>query len=87
MPKVDVYETPQQILIIAELPGLSENDVDVSFTNDVIVIVGEKKDNENERKICYKAERQFGYFTRAVPIPVEVDTEKVDTKLKTEFSR
>jgi HSP20 family protein len=79
MPKVDVYETTEEILIIAELPGLEEQDIDVSLTNDVIILVGEKKDKEDASKICYKVERQFGC---AIPIPVEVDTEKVDAKFK-----
>jgi HSP20 family protein len=82
VPKVDVYETSEKIKVIAELPGLDENDIDVSLTNDVIIIVGEKKDQENESNICYKAERQFGWFTRAIPIPVEVDTDNVDARFK-----
>jgi HSP20 family protein len=82
VPKVDVYETSEKIKVIAELPGLDENDIDVSLTNDVIIIVGEKKDREDGNNICYKAERQFGWFTRAIPIPVEVDTDKVEAKIK-----
>jgi HSP20 family protein len=82
VPKVDVYETSEKIKVVAELPGLDENDIDVSLTNDVIIIVGEKKDREDGSNICYKAERQFGWFTRAIPIPVEVDTDNVDAMFK-----
>jgi HSP20 family protein len=82
IPKIDVYESSKEIKVIAELPGLDENDIDVSLTNDMLIISGEKKDKEEEMAICYKAERLYGWFTRAIPIPVEVDIDKVNAKFK-----
>jgi HSP20 family protein len=80
-PKVDVYETSKEIKVIAELPGLDENDIDVSLTNDVLIITGEKKEKEEEEsEVYYKTERSYGWFTRAIPIPVEVETDMVKAK-------
>jgi HSP20 family protein len=82
IPRVDVYESRGEIKVIAEIPGLDENDIDVSITDDVLIIAGEKKNKEEESEICYKAECLYGWFTRSIPIPVEIDTDNVNARVK-----
>jgi HSP20 family protein len=78
-PQVDVTETDGEIKVSAELPGLGDEDIDVSLSNDVLTISGEKKEEEEqEGKDYYRMERSYGSFRRAIPLPAEVDADKVD---------
>jgi HSP20 family protein len=73
---VDVSETENEIKVSAELPGLDEENVDVSLSPGVLTISGEKKEEtKEERENYYRAERAYGAFRRAVPLPTEVDTD------------
>jgi HSP20 family protein len=78
-PQVDVVETDKEIRVSAELPGLNDKDVEVSLSHDMLTISGEKKQEKQERgRDYYRAERSYGSFRRSIPLPAEVDTNKVD---------
>jgi HSP20 family protein len=78
-PHVDVSETDGEIKVSAELPGMDEKDIDVSLTRDTLTIKGEKKEEKEEKgKDYYRMERSYGSFTRSIPLPVEVNTDKVE---------
>ena len=78
-PRVDVTETDNQIKVSAELPGLSQEDVDVSLSRNVLTIRGEKRQESERRTQNYlRSERSYGSFTRSIPLPGEVNTEDVD---------
>ena len=80
-PKVDVVEDDKEIRISAELPGMDEKDIDVSLQNDMITVKGEKKEEKEDKgKDFYRIERSFGSFSRSLPLPKEVDTDKVEAK-------
>ena len=82
-PRVDVSETDKEIRVSAELPGMEEKDIDVSLTQDTLTIKGEKKEEtEDKGKDYYRVERSFGSFMRSIPLPVEVDTDKVEATFK-----
>jgi HSP20 family protein len=82
-PKVDVTESDKEIKISAELPGMEEKDIDVSLQNDMLTIKGEKKEEKEDKgKDYYKMERSYGSFSRTIPLPVEVETDKVDARFK-----
>lgn len=82
-PRVDVSETDKEIEITAELPGLSENDVEISLTEDVLTLKGEKKSEREEKdKNYYVSERSFGSFRRSIPLPSGVDQDKVKATFK-----
>jgi HSP20 family protein len=82
-PKVDVTENEKEIKISAELPGMDEKDIDVSLQNDMLTITGEKKEEkEDTGKDFYRMERSYGSFSRTIPLPVEVETDKVEAKFK-----
>ncbi|HMK44912.1 MAG TPA: Hsp20/alpha crystallin family protein [Dissulfurispiraceae bacterium] len=77
-PKIDVVETDAEIKVAAELPGMEEKDIDVSLTKDALSIRGEKKvEKEDKGKDFYRMERSYGSFSRTIPLPVEVDADKV----------
>jgi HSP20 family protein len=78
-PQVDVVETDKEIRVSAELPGLDDKDIEVSLSHDVLTISGEKRQEEQERgRDYYRAERSYGSFRRSIPLPAEVDADKVD---------
>ncbi len=82
-PKIDIAETKTDVLITAELPGLEEKDVEVHFADRALVVKGEKKsEKEDKKKDYHRVERVYGSFNRTIPIPVEVDSEKIDAKFK-----
>jgi HSP20 family protein len=82
-PKVDVTENDKEIKISAELPGMDEKDIDVSLQKDVLTIKGEKKEEKEDKgKDYYRMERSYGSFSRSVPMPVDVETDKIEAKFK-----
>ncbi len=82
-PHMDLAETDKEIRVSMELPGMDEDDVEVSLTRDTLSIKGEKKQQtEDKGKDYYRMERSYGAFTRSIPLPMEVDTEKVQASFK-----
>lgn len=82
-PKLDVTETETEVHVTAELPGLKEEDISVELTGDVLRISGEKRDEREEKKHNFhRVERSFGRFERVVPLPSEVDRDKVAATFK-----
>lgn len=82
-PQVDVSESDKEIKVSAELPGLDENDIEVSLAHNVLTISGEKKEEKEDKgKNYYRMERSYGSFQRAIPLPDEVETDKVEARFK-----
>jgi HSP20 family protein len=82
-PAVDIDETEKEMVITAELPGVSDKDVEVNLVGDMLIIKGEKKaEHEQKDGDSYYIERRFGSFSRSVRLPFEVSDEKVDAKFK-----
>lgn len=76
-PSVDVKETDKAVEVTAELPGIDEKDVQVTFADDVLTIKGEKKMEKEEAKEGYKiSERSYGAFERAWAF-ADVDADKI----------
>lgn len=76
---VDLYETEEEVVVKASLPGVKPEDVDISVTGDTVTIKGETTSEEEEKKQnYYRQERRYGTFHRALTLPVKVDAEKAD---------
>ena len=83
MPSVDVYEEKDDVVIKAEIPGLSKEDISVQVTDSTLMIKGEKKREEEIKETDYYCcERSFGAFTRAVDLPCEVKADQVKASFK-----
>ena len=75
-PNVDVADNGKEIKITVELPGMDEKDIDVSVTREALTIRGEKKDETEEKNASYhRMERIYGFFSRTIPLPVEVNVD------------
>lgn len=82
-PRTDVTETDEAVDVSVELPGMDEKDIDVSLSDDVLTIRGEKKaEREEKKKGYYLAERSYGSFYRSIPLPPGVDSEKAEARFK-----
>ena len=80
-PKINVKEMEKEFQISAELPGMEEKDIEVSLTDNALTIKGEKKfESEDKREGYHRVECSYGSFQRVIPIPVEIDSEKVTAK-------
>ncbi len=82
-PCVDVIDRKEAIVVKADLPGLTKEDISVSIDNNVLTISGEKK-HEHEEKDgdVVRSERYYGGFHRAFTLPSSVDPEKVNAKFE-----
>lgn len=82
-PAVDVIEEDKRYRITAELPGLSEKDIEVSLAEGVLTLKGEKtKEKEEKQKDYHLSERHYGAFRRSFRLPDGIDTDKVDATFK-----
>ena len=83
MPAVDVYEEKDDVVIKAEIPGLSKEDISVQVIGSTLMIKGEKKREEEVKEDdYYRCERSFGSFTRAVALPSDVKADQVKASFK-----
>jgi HSP20 family protein len=78
IPPVDILEDDQNIVVQAELPGVTENDVEIRLENNVLTISGERRlEHEDRKQNVHRIERGYGRFTRSFTLPAVVDPEKV----------
>lgn len=81
LPVVDILEANEHVEIRAEIPGLSEQDVQVSVTDDVLTLKGEKTQasEENDQKY-HRVERSYGRFQRSFTLPANLNPEDIKAK-------
>lgn len=83
MPRVDVIDREDDILVRAEIPGVKKEDLDVSLTDDTVTIRGTSRREEEEEKGQYhRRELEYGEFSRTVTLPAAVDTGKCKATFK-----
>ena len=83
VPTLNISETDEAVRVTAELPGIGRQEVDISLTEDVLTIHGEKKAKHEEKERDYhRIERCYGSFTRTVRLPAVVDADKVEATFK-----
>jgi HSP20 family protein len=81
--RLHVAETKDAIDVTAELPGVDEQDIEVTFATGVLTIRGEKKTERNEkdsRKNGRLVERSYGVFNRSIALPFEPVSDKIEAK-------
>jgi HSP20 family protein len=82
-PALDVYEEKDDIVVKAELPGMTKEDIEVDVSDSHLILKGEKKKEEKiEEEGYFACERSFGAFHRSVELPREVQADKVKASFK-----
>ncbi|MBD3420322.1 MAG: Hsp20 family protein [Chitinivibrionales bacterium] len=83
LPSVDVSEDKKEVTVRAEIPGMSEKDIDLSWHDGVLHIRGEKKDEkESKNNDCFHRECRYGAFARDIPFGTSVDWNKAKARYK-----
>jgi HSP20 family protein len=82
-PPVDIYETDDALVLKAELPGFSKDDINIEMKEHTLVIKGERKREDELKEGSYhRTERVYGAFQRSFLLPTTVDQEKVRASYK-----
>jgi HSP20 family protein len=82
-PSVDISETKDNVIIKAEIPGLSKEDVKISMQDNMLTLTGEKKQEKEEKEANYhRVERSYGAFSRSFALPTSVKSDKIKATYK-----
>ena len=82
-PVVDIAENEDHITVTAEFPGMTKDDIKISLQDNVLSLIGEKKQEKEEKKTNFhRIERTFGAFQRSFVLPTAVETGKVNAAMK-----
>jgi HSP20 family protein len=81
-PMVDIYETENEVIVTADIPGMDAKDLTINLVGDNLIIKGERKreyeEGKEESGSFRRSERQFGEFSRSFTLPCDVREEEVD---------
>ena len=82
-PQVETFRRGDQLVVRADLPGLRKEDVKVEVDDDMLIITGERRDENEERRDDYfRSERRYGQFYRAIPLPEGATGEQCNAAFK-----
>ncbi|HHU49585.1 MAG: Hsp20/alpha crystallin family protein [Caldicoprobacterales bacterium] len=82
-PKVDVYQTEKDVVVKAEIPGVSKEDLNLYVDENSVRLSGQtRKENEFKEENAYRAERMYGSFSRVIPMPTEVKSDETQAEYK-----
>ncbi|HEY7270833.1 MAG TPA: Hsp20/alpha crystallin family protein [Dehalococcoidia bacterium] len=82
-PVVDVFRKNGSVIVKAELPGLTEKDIEVTVSDEAVVLTGEKsEEKETRQEDFFRCERSYGHFSRQIPLPARGDPEKAKATFK-----
>ena len=82
-PRIDVTDESDALRIVAELPGMTRDDVELEVIDDMLIISGDKRfESKSEEQGCYRIERSFGHFQRVVPLPAGIDLDRAEARFE-----
>jgi HSP20 family protein len=82
-PPCNMYENAESVILTAEVPGFSQDELNLSVVQDVLTLSGERKPAKPEESIVHRRERQGALkFSRSFTLPYRVDAGKVEAELK-----
>ena len=83
LPMIDLYQTDDDVVVKATLPGLDPEDLDIQVIGDTLTIRGElKKESEEKEKTYHIRENQYQSFSRSVTLPTMVKADKANAEMK-----
>ncbi len=82
-PQTEVFERGGELVVRADLPGMTKDDIDVDIKDDQIIIRGERRDErETDEQGFYQTERSYGSFYRSIPLPQGIDSEQANATFR-----
>jgi HSP20 family protein len=83
MPPADIHETENELVVIADLPGVDSKSIDVRVENNVLTLTGERKLQETAENVnVHRLERMYGAFARSFTLSTAVNTERIQANYK-----
>src|SRR6266480_3419081 len=83
LPQVEAFERDGKLIVRADLPGLTKDDINVEITDDAIKIRGERRQAKEENEEgYYRSERSYGSFYREIPLPSGVNPEEANATFR-----
>jgi HSP20 family protein len=80
-PAVDIFETDQELVLSAEVPGVDENDIEIHIEDSALTIKGERKfERETKEENYHRIERSYGSFFRSFALPTYIDPDKIEAE-------
>jgi HSP20 family protein len=80
-PSVDIYETENELILSAEVPGIEEKDIEIKVEDSTLTIRGERKfEKETKEENYHRIERSYGSFSRSFTLPNYVDQDKIQAE-------
>lgn len=81
-PPLNILETPDSLIIKAELPGVTADQVDISIEGDTLTLQGNRESPQSGKPVSHhRQEIESGNFSRAVGLPVKIDVDSINAKL------
>jgi len=82
-PQVEMFERDGELVVRADLPGMTKDDIKVEFTDDGLTIEGERRNEQEEKgEGFYRSERSYGSFYRRLPLPDGVKTDNATANFR-----
>jgi len=83
IPAVDIFETDNDFVVKASVPGVKQDDLDISIVGDTLTIKGEVKAEEEQKgKNYYRQECRYGSFVRSLTLPAELNADKAEASME-----
>ncbi len=83
VPAMDLVDKGKEYCLTAELPGLTDKDIDIEISDGVLSIAGEKSEKSETKDCgCLMTERRYGSFRRQISLPADADPESIEAKVK-----
>jgi len=80
-PAVDIYETANELVLTAEVPGIEEKDIEIKVEDNTLSLKGERKfEKETKEENFHRIERSYGSFFRAFSLPNSIDADKIQAE-------
>jgi HSP20 family protein len=81
-PRTSVYDTGNSLVLVADLPGVKDKDIELTLEQDVLTLAGERKMELPEGHTVHRQERRASRFSRTFNLPCKVDADALDAQLK-----
>ena len=81
-PRTSVYDTGEALMLVADVPGLKDKDLEVSLDNDVLTLGGERRTDVPEGYTVHRQERRPARFSRSFTLPFKVNVESLSAEIK-----
>ena len=82
VPRADIYETPEAIVLLADVPGVKESNLSITLENDVLTIEGNVEPEAHSGFSLAHAEYEVGDYRRVFTLSTDVDRDKIEATLK-----